>query len=182
MVGSLTLAKPGSDGTTTIDWDGDAPFFTSCRMPITLLHAPGVRNEVESEQADNRLSYLDLPVKVPEQVRARKMRPCGRCGAKLYLEGKAESSASSAQAALGEDAATRHGEGSPKRERERTGGTPPRATTSRTSTFDQLQQLMEWHRAGLLSQVEFQKANDKILGEEPSVPRMPHMPAPPSMG
>ena len=78
MVGSLTLAKPGSDGTTTIDWDGDAPFFTSCRMPITLLHAPGVRNEVESEQADNRLSYLDLPVKVPEQVRARKMRPCGR--------------------------------------------------------------------------------------------------------
>ena len=44
------------------------------------------------------------------------------------------------------------------------------------------QQLMEWHRAGLLSQVELQKAKDKILGEEPSVPRMPHMPAPPSMG
>ena len=116
-----------------------------------------------------------------ETFRAATGRGTGRCGAKLYLEGKAESSASSAQAALEEDAATRHGEGSPKRERERT-GTPPRATTSRTSTFDQLQQLMEWHRAGLLSQVEFQKAKDKILGEEPSVPRMPHMPAPPSMG
>ena len=86
----------------------------------------------------------------------------------LYLEGKEERS--------------EHGEGPPKREREPTGGTPQRATTSRTSTFDQLQQLMEWQRAGLLSQVEFQKAKDKILGEEPSVPRMPHMPAPPSMG
>ena len=117
-------------------------------------------------------------MKVPEQVRARKMRPCGRCGAKLYLEGKAESSA---QDAAGEDAATRHGEGSPKRERERTGGTPPRATTSRTSTFDQLQQLMEWQRAGLLSQVEFQKAKEKILGKEPSLPRMPRVPASPSM-
>ena len=41
---------------------------------------------------------------------------------------------------------------------------------------------MEWQRAGLLSQVEFQKAKDKILGEEPSVPRMPHMPAPPKHG
>ena len=169
MVGSLTLAKPGSDGTTTIDWDGDAPFFTSCRKPITLLHAPGVRNEVESEQADNRLSYLNLHVKVPEQVRARKLRPCGRCGAKLYLEGKEEGSA---QDAVGEDAATRHGEGAPKRERERSGATPPRATTSRTSTFDKLQQLMEWQREGLLSAVEFQKAKEQILGEEPSLPCM----------
>ena len=89
MVGSLTIAKPGSDGTTTLEWDGDAPFFASCRHPITLLHAPGVRNEVESEQADNRISYLHLKVKVPDQVRARKLRPCGRCGAKLYLEGRA---------------------------------------------------------------------------------------------
>ena len=47
------------------------------------------------------------------------------------------------------------------------GGTPQRATTSRTSTFDQLQQLMEWQRQGLLSEVEFQRAKDKILGEEP---------------
>ena len=169
MVGSLTLAKPGSDGTTTIDWDGDAPFFTSCRMPITLLHAPGVRNEVESEQADNRLSYLDLPVKVPEQVRARKMRPCGRCGAKLYLEGKAQNSAANV---VGQEAAAGDGEGPPKRERERTGGTPPRSTTSRTSTFEQLQQLMEWQREGLLSAVEFQKAKEQILGEEPSLPCM----------
>ena len=174
MVGSLTIAKPGSDGTTTIEWDGDAPFFASCRMPITLFHAPGVRNEVESEQADNRISYLNLKVKVPEQVRARKLRPCGRCGAKLYLEGKEESSA---QDVLGEDAATRHGEGAPKRERERTGATPPRATTSRTSTFDKLQQLMEWQREGLLSAVEFQKAKEKILGEEPNLSRMACLPA-----
>ena len=56
MVGSLTLAEPGSDGTTTSVCDGDAPFFTSCRMPISLFHAPGVLNEVECEQADNLLS------------------------------------------------------------------------------------------------------------------------------
>jgi len=153
MVGSLTIAKPGSDGTTTLEWDGDAPFFASCRMRITLFHAPGVRNELESEQADNRITYQDLKVKVPEQVRARKLRPCGRCGAKLYLEGK--------------EARSEHGEGPPKREREPTGGTPQRATTSRTSTFDQLQQLMEWQRQGLLSEVEFQRAKDKVLGEEP---------------
>ena len=64
-------------------------------------------------------------------------------------------------------AAAGDGAGPPKRERERTGGTPPRSTTSRTSTFDQLQQLMEWQRQGLLSEVEFQRAKDKILGEEP---------------
>jgi len=179
MVGSLTIAKPGSDGTTTIEWAGDAPFFTSCRKPITLLHAPGVRNEVESEQADNRLSYLNLQVKVPEQVRARKLRPCGRCGAKLYLEGKEEGSA---QDVVVDDAATRHGEGAPKRERERSGATPPRATTSRTSTFEKLQQLMQWQRDGLLSAVEFEKAKEKVLGEEPNPARMACLAAAPKPG
>ena len=74
------------------------------------------------------------------------------------------------QGSSGRDAGV--GEGPPKRERERTGGTPPRSTTSRTSTFEQLQQLMEWQREGLLSAVEFQKAKEQILGEGPSLPCM----------
>ena len=169
MVGALQIAKPGSDGTAGIEWEGDAPFFASCRMPIVLLHAPGVRNEKECKQADNRVSYLDFKEEVPEEVRALKIRPCGRCGAKLYLEGKAQNSAAHV---VGQEAAAGDGEGPPKRERERTGGIPPRSTTSRTSTFEQLQQLMEWQREGLLSAVEFQKAKEQILGEEPSLPCM----------
>ena len=36
---------------------------------------------------------------------------------------------------------------------------------------------MEWQREGLLSAVEFQKAKDKILGEEPSLSCMACLPA-----
>ena len=36
---------------------------------------------------------------------------------------------------------------------------------------------MEWQRQGLLSEVEFQRAKDKILGEEPNLARMAWLPA-----
>ena len=39
---------------------------------------------------------------------------------------------------------------------------------------------MEWQREGLLSELELQKAKEKILGEEPNLPRMACLPASPS--
>ena len=164
MVGSLTIARPGSDGTTAIEWDGDAPFFASCRFPITVFHAPGVRNEAECTQGERRITYLNFTTEVPEEIRERKMKPCGHCGAKLYLEGKdggGDAAASAAQAPRPEEG-TR-----PEQERERTGATPAPATSSRTSTFEQLRELMHWKREGLLTDAEFERAKEKILREEP---------------
>ena len=39
---------------------------------------------------------------------------------------------------------------------------------------------MEWQREGLLSELELQKAKEKILGDEPNLPRMACLPASPS--
>ena len=164
MVGSLTIARPGSDGTTAIEWDGDAPFFASCRFPITVFHAPGVRNEAECTQGDRRITYMNFTTEVPEEIRERKMKPCGHCGAKLYLEGKdggGDAAASAAQAARPEEGSR------PEQGRERTGATPAPGTSSTTSTFEQLRELMQWKRDGLLTDAEFQQAKEKILREEP---------------
>ena len=73
MVGPLTLAKPGTDGMTSVEWPGDAPFFVSSRMPITVMLAAGVKNVAESEQGDNRIEYLHFREVVPPQVRNLKL-------------------------------------------------------------------------------------------------------------
>ena len=107
---------------------------------------------------------MNFTTEVPEEIRERKMKPCGQCGAKLYLEGKdggVDAAASAAQAPRPEEG-TR-----PEQERDPTGATPAPGTSSRTSTFEQLRELMQWKREGLLTDTEFQRAKEKILREEP---------------
>ena len=53
---------------------------------------------------------------------------------------------------------------------------------SNISFCEKLQQLMQWQREGLLSALEFQKAKEKVLGEEPNLSRMACLAAPPKPG
>ena len=47
-----------------------------------------VLNERETRQMDARVKCIEVPFTVPEEDVLHGVKPCARCGAELYLEGK----------------------------------------------------------------------------------------------
>ena len=66
----------------------DAPVFLTAFDRVKCVRR-GREVLEETDQMNKRISYLALTYEIPEGEREEVTRPCGHCGARLYLEGKA---------------------------------------------------------------------------------------------
>ena len=102
----------------------------------------------ENRQFASRWTVLRFPSEIPEAERNVVLEPCGHCAAEWY----------------GEVAAQVMAEGTPKKVTEesvrRTAA--PAQNRNGGGQFEKLQQLMQWRRENLLSDVEFMKAKQQL--------------------
>jgi hypothetical protein len=90
---SLTVGRPKNKG-DNVEWTSDAPVVGTAPQKIALYRNGKQRDDGECKQMDNRVSYLFCH-HVFAEVDIKKCKPCGKCGAKLYLEGRGVSGGTS---------------------------------------------------------------------------------------
>jgi hypothetical protein len=146
----VMVALPKNGGEDVI-WSKDAPVIGSVRHRIAMV-TRGVVNEDESEQMDNRVSYMKFWYDLKQAPGGRKKcKPCKACGARLYLEGF--SGASGAPPAVPLAPAASSSSPAP-------GGAAPKDARS---VIQELKDLAALKAQGVLSPDEFESLKKKVL-------------------
>ena len=79
------VASPKNRG-GNVPFTSDAPVFMTAPQEVSLWRGKEL-DEYETGQMRTRITYLRLSYTFSESER-KEMKPCGRCGAHLYLEGR----------------------------------------------------------------------------------------------
>ena len=86
----MEAARPKTRG-GNVRFTRDIPVFGTCASKIQLYVRDGRRtvlHEAETRQMDARVEYIEMPRTLAEDEVNREVKPCARCGAELYLEGR----------------------------------------------------------------------------------------------
>ena len=152
--GSLPVARPKTRGSNT-EFTSDAPVFLTAPQEVALWRGRKF-DQYETEQMNARIKYRKLSHTALEKDR-RDAPPCARCGAQLYLEGRASSG--SAYPALG--AAVVFG---PAAHMAPTSASAPHGGLPLGQTMVQsLKDLEDLKDAGVVNNSEFARMKAKVL-------------------
>ena len=154
-----------TSGGSDTEWKHDAPAFGSCSHRIAKFEK-GNLDEDESEQMDNRVTYLMFTHEFTKgSAERRECKPCKACGAKLYLEGREQRGSSTgggSSSAQGGGPAPNTGPSSSSTEV--SGGSSSSAGgVVRATITEQLAQLEDLRSRGVLDDEEFKLGKRAIL-------------------
>ena len=94
--GSIPVARPKNRGGNVI-FDGTAPVLMTAPQEVTLVRY-GKEVEAETAQMRRRITYFHLTHAIPADEREEVTRHCGKCTARLFLEGRSVSEPAPADA------------------------------------------------------------------------------------
>ena len=154
--GKLTVAVPKQKGSNQ-DFTSDAPVFMTAPQEVSLYRGKK-RDDYETEQMNSRVKYHKLTHEFLEKDRVE-AEECAKCGAQLYLEGRAppaQGFPASASQGSGSTAASAPGNVSAPQ-------TPtPRLPTAQ-GMVQALKDLKELKEARVLDTPEFQRLKANVL-------------------
>jgi hypothetical protein len=154
--GKLPVAVPKQKGSNQ-DFTSDAPVFMTAPQEVSLYRGKK-RDDYETDQMASRVKYCKLTHKFEEKDRVE-AKECAKCGAKVYLEGRAApTQALTASASQGPEptAATAScNVGAPQ--------TPESQPSTGWRAVQALKDLKELKEAGVLDSPELQRLKAKVL-------------------
>ena len=149
----LSVSRPKNKGSNQ-DFTSDAPVFMTAPQPVSLWRGKRL-DEYETEQMNSRIKYRKLTHTFEKKDR-KEVKPCGHCGARLYLEGRSEASLVVVPSAQTSTASSSADVAVP--------ATPPRPTTG-LGKVQALKDLKDLKDTGLLDTPELQRLKAQVLSE-----------------
>ena len=125
----VEVARPKNRGGDT-EFKSDAPVFMTAPQEVALHHGKK-RDDYETTQMSNRIYYIRSTHEFKKDPDAPELKPCGHCGARVYLEGLSPTTVGASAAGGGAPRASDAPGGSPGSAR----GTSP-ATSARAYLED----------------------------------------------
>lgn len=81
----VAVARPKNRG-GNVDFESDAPVFMTAPQEVALYRGK-LRDEYETSQMNSRVKYIPFRFTFSKQAGVPEVKPCGHCGARVYLEG-----------------------------------------------------------------------------------------------
>ena len=173
----VEVARPKNRGGDA-QFSSDAPVFMTAPQEVALYHGKK-RDDYETAQMSNRIDYIRFTHEFKKNPNVPEVKPCGHCGARVYLEGF--SSASTPALAYLGDVAVHLGvslapsggvslgaascvPAAPSVAHEFAAGTPAKKTRLATEVVQALSDAKALQDAGCISSANFNKLRDELLG------------------
>ncbi len=152
----MPVARPKTKGSNQ-DFTKDSPVFLTAPQEVALYRGKKL-DEYEAEQMRSRIKCPKLIHTVEEKDR-KEVPPCTYCGARLYLEGRLNTTAAAAPASQSTAGPAAHQAPS----NTSTAPTPQPQVLSGQAMVQALKELKDLKDAELLDDSELQRLKAKVL-------------------